>query len=112
MAAPVLSALVLPLVLNLTQPHAVVSPAFLGCNIDTASLYQGTKPHRLDLDDPGLLSLAQAFARAGPAGSTLRVGGSTAEDTVFGQPEPPNAVTIDAAYWDKLVAFAGVSLCH
>jgi hypothetical protein len=97
----------LTLLVNLTAPIAFTAPAFVGVNIDTAALFHGTLPHRLDFGDAGLLELGKAFATAGPSGSTLRVGGSTAENTVFGQPMPPNAVTVDTAYWDQLVAFAG-----
>ena len=100
---------VLPLVLNLTAPLAVTAPAFLGCNIDTASMYQGTLPHRLDFTSPTLNQLGKAFASAGPPGSTLRVGGSTAEDTVFGPAQPPNRVAVDPDYWDELVGFARAS---
>ena len=35
------------LILNLTAPVAITAPAFLGVNIDTAALFQGTSPHRL-----------------------------------------------------------------
>ena len=51
--------------LNASVPLALTAPNFLGANIDTASLYQGTEPHRLDFLDPGLLALGRAFAGTG-----------------------------------------------
>eukprot|EP01047_Picozoa_sp_COSAG01_P028887 COSAG01_NODE_1959_length_8800_cov_81.221584_1_plen_594_part_00 len=95
-----------PLLIDLTTPAHVTAAAFLGVNIDTASLYQGTQPHRLDFTNPALRTLAKAFTSAGAAGTTLRIGGSTADDTVFGVAQPPNAVAIDAGYWDSMIQFA------
>ena len=46
------------LVLNLTAPAAVTAPAFLGANIDTAALFQGTSPHRLCVPSRALQSAA------------------------------------------------------
>ena len=107
--------------LNASAPLALTAPNFLGANIDTASLYQGTEPHRLDFSDPGLLALGRAFAVAGEGPSTLRIGGSTADDAGWGagaaspgnprQPSPGNGprgsqrVVIDEAYWDEICRF-------
>eukprot|EP01050_Picozoa_sp_SAG11_P023499 SAG11_NODE_4737_length_1786_cov_1.477178_1_plen_210_part_01 len=101
---------VLHLKLNLTKALHTAAPNFLGVNIDTASLYQGTIPHRLEFDDAGLVALSKSFAAAGGPGTTLRVGGSTAEDTIFGAvPFGGNHVAIDPAYWDALVEFASTA---
>ena len=101
---------------------STTAPNFLGVNIDTASLYQGYDPHRLDFKDPGLVELGAAFASAGGDGTTLRIGGSTADDAGWGaaaaspgnphQPSPgsgPNFsqhVVIDEAYWDEIMEYA------
>lgn len=87
-----------PLEVDLHTALHVTAPNFLGVNIDTASLYQGTLPHRLQFEDKGLASLAAGFAAAGGNGTTLRVGGSAAEDAVFGEAtfggvRPTQAVT-------------------
>eukprot|EP01052_Picozoa_sp_SAG31_P027851 SAG31_NODE_2641_length_5326_cov_9.734647_1_plen_416_part_00 len=96
--------------LGLDSALAVTSAQFLGVNIDTASLYQGTLPHRLQFEDPTLISLATGFAKAGGPGTNLRVGGSTAEDTVFGTDLfGNNHVAVDPKYWDQLVNFAAVA---
>jgi len=68
-------------------------------------------PHRLDLADPGLRALAKAFGGAGVPGSTLRVGGSAADDTAAlgvdaATPWGASSILMDEAYWDELVAFA------
>ena len=103
----------LSLQLNLSAPLHVHNAAFLGVNIDTASLYQGTAPHRLDLADPGLKALAKAFGGAGAKGSTLRVGGSAADDTLVGgsagdaaTPWGVSSILVDEDHFDELVAFA------
>jgi hypothetical protein len=116
------AALAVQLVLNVSAPVSTTAPNFLGVNIDTASLYQGIDPHRLDFADEGLLELGSAFAAAGDGMTTLRIGGSTADDAGWGrvagmpgnphQPSPGGGpdfsqrVVVDEDYWDQIVAFA------
>ena len=105
---------------TLRGPVSTTAPNFLGVNIDTASLYQGYDPHRLDFKDPGMVELGAAFAAAGEGKTTLRIGGSTADDAGWGaaaaapgnphQPSPGTGpgysqrVVIDEAYWDEILA--------
>jgi len=72
--------------LTLRGPASTTAPNFLGVNIDTASLYQGYDPHRLDFTDSGFVELGAAFAAAGAVDgrTTLRIGGSTADDSGWG----------------------------
>jgi hypothetical protein len=107
--------------LTLRGPASTTAPNFLGVNIDTASLYQGYDPHRLDFADSGFVELGAAFAAAGAVDgrTTLRIGGgSTADDSGWGaaapgnphQPSPGSGphysqhVVIDEAYYPTACA--------
>ena len=89
-----------------SQPLFTTAPAFLGVNIDAASLYQGT---RLDFSDADLRQLG---ARLGGARSsapmTLRVGGSTSDDlrTSADKNASHGQVVLSPAYLDELLGFA------
>ena len=97
---------------------AETSSAFLGVNIDSASLFQGA---RLDFGDADLVALATRMARAGLGGAglggdgregqesrmTLRIGGSAADDlSTFVDDKTHGQIFLDEQYWDEIVAFA------
>lgn len=96
------------LVANLTAVMHVVSPQFVGVNIDSASLYQGTLPHRLNFEDVGLKKAASVFANANENAegvkTTFRLGGSSAEALSFGAVDGCQ-ITMDPAYWDTIATF-------
>lgn len=79
--------------------------AFLGVNIDAASLFQGT---RLDVTDPDLVDLACRLAAAGKDHGvepmTLRIGGSAADDLGFNSTH--GTINLPKQYWDQVIAFA------
>ena len=69
------------------QAAGSVSPSFVGVNIDAASLYQGTPPHRLAFNDGRLVDLSKTLAGeyAGQEERmVLRVGGSSADGLWWG----------------------------
>ena len=96
------------------------SPAFLGVNIDSASLYQGA---RLDFSDKDLVQLASRLAAAGLYSEgredgdgvddrrmTLRLGGSAADDlSTFVNDTDAGHIFLNEDYWDELIDF--VSEC-
>ena len=90
-----------PLLWNVSQLLAIVSTHFIGVNIDSASLYQYTPPHRLNISDSTLLHLASQLA----PGTTLRIGGSSAEDLGWG-PGTGQVIEVDLGYWDEIMEFA------
>lgn len=85
-----------------SPPAAMTAPAFLGMNIDAASLYQGA---RVNLSDPTLRFLARRLGEASSEPMTLRVGGSAADDLGFGA-STSQRIVLDLATWDELVDFA------
>jgi hypothetical protein len=82
---------------------ATTSENFLGVNIDSASLWQGTKPHRLNFKDPGLQHLGKLFAKSGQH-SILRVGGSAAENLGFGL-DSGQVIACEPEYMDEIFDF-------
>ena len=99
-ASSVVSAEVHPTVLART------GSAFLGVNIDAASLYQQT---RLDFTDKAFRQLASTLANAGSgagvAKMTLRIGGSAADDLGWDTSEH-GSINLPATYWNEIVEFA------
>ena len=86
-----------------SEVMATTASSFLGVNIDSASLYQGT---RLDFQDTRLVSLATALASQGPGKMTLRLGGSAADDlSTFVNDTSHGAIYLDTQYWNDLVNF-------
>jgi len=82
----------------------LVSQSFIGVNIDSASLYQGTPPHRLNFADPSLRVLASRLA----PNTTLRIGGSSAEDLGWGS-HTGQIIEVDTAYWDTIADFTAAA---
>ena len=90
------------------HPIFITATAFLGVNIDAASLFQGT---RLDFSDPDLRMLAKRLGGALPGSPmTLRLGGSSSDDLTWGDAKGQIAMTI--AYWDALQDFVGDAGFH
>ena len=80
-AAAALLAAAATLLVNVSAPRVTTDPAFLGVNIDSASL-----TNRIDLGDPVLTALAAQLAGAAPAPAPrmhLRVGGSASNGLVY-----------------------------
>ena len=78
----------------------VVAPNFLGCNIDAASLWQGTRPHRLNFSDTGLLKLGKVFAQDSQD-SILRIGGSSAV----------HIIRVGACAWTDIIKILTMKAC-
>jgi hypothetical protein len=89
--------------IDTTAVIATTSANFLGVNIDAASLWQGTKPHRLNFSDAGLRKLGALFAKSSQ-GSLLRIGGSSAEDLGFGL-DTNQTIACEPAYMDTIFDF-------
>ena len=91
------------------QPVFTTDSAFLGVNIDSASLYQST---RLDFADTDFRALAKRLGGALPnAPMTLRLGGSSADDLTWGHAD--GKILMSDEVWDSLqsfVAHAGFNL--
>ncbi len=90
-------------VVDTRAPVATTAAAFLGVNIDSASLYQGA---RVDFGDADLVALTCRLAAAGDARLTLRLGGSAADDlSTFVNDTDHGQIFLPVDYWDQLVAF-------
>jgi len=79
------------------------SSAFVGVNIDSASLYQG---HRLDFTDPVFVALTKRLNTLSASPMTLRIGSSAADTTGYGPGTTNQTISLDFEYWDQLINFA------
>lgn len=100
--------LAMSVTVNATGVAAVTSKAYLGVNIDAASLYQG---HRLDFQDVELRSLAHALAAEAPHGDpmVLRIGGSAADYLSWGA-NSTKQIHLDAGWVTAQVPVVSLSL--
>ena len=96
--------------IDTNKPIATTANSFLGCNIDSASLYQDT---RLNFKDTDLINLSKRLANEGVDPMVLRIGGSSADDlTTFVNNSNHGHIYVTTDYWDELIQFVNETGFH